>query len=241
MPALKKIIKLILIIVTFIIVFLILGFIYFFQISDSQYTSDPLDFDHSAYTPEYKESLADTIRRLRIDNLYWKNRLEMAEDESIDLLLDLVSRQIFIEIQGVNVYSSPVLYYTLNDSLQQFNSNDSVYKFLNHPLLLQSEQATIPKEPIQVREIRPRSDGENGLTHFRDPDSITYVNILLNFTGDLSITLNQVETAADPLNIPELPIRSSRFHIHVLLLRSSAETIYRAISIGHTSLALRLE
>ena len=241
MPALKKILKTILITFAILITIIFLVILYYFQVYRTQPAADPAEVDQLAYSTESAESLPDTLRRLSIDNLYWENRLAMAADKSIDLLLDLVSRQIFIEIQGVTVYSTPVLYYTTNDSLQRLMASDSLLNWLSQSCMLQSEWATVAKEPIQVREIRPRSEGENGLTHFRDPEDDTYVNILLGFSGNLCLSLKQIEADTNPAIKAQLPVQHARFRIEVFVTRSSALTIYRAIAVNSTNLSIRPE
>lgn len=241
MPILKKIFKTILIATSILVITILLGVLYYFNIYREEPLADPADFDQSTLIFKSEKAIPDTLNRLKIDNLYWSNRLEMAGDESIDLLLDLVTQQLLIEIQGVTVYSSPVTYYTLSDSLLWILAADSLYVWLSTPFKLKTEWATVAKEPIQIREIRPRSTGENGLTRFRDPEAEKYVSILLGFSGNLSVSLRQIEAAPDTLYKPESPTVSAPYHIELLIPRVSAQAIYRAISANSTSLAFRPE
>ena len=117
-----KIIKIsiLLLVILLIITFIILLFHY--DIKDILYSSKPVEMEDFTDTDQISDSLK--IRRLEIDNLYWKNRIEMANDKSIDLLIDFVSPEVSLEIEGILVYNAPVknyitlIYYLPLDILQ---------------------------------------------------------------------------------------------------------------------------
>ena len=190
-------------------------------------------------TDQISDSLK--IRRLEIDNLYWKNRIEMANDKSIDLLIDFVSPEVSLEIEGILVYSAPVKNYIISSSLNNELANPSFKEWLNAPRLFENEWASVEKEPIQIRTIGPRSAGESMLTHFRDSEAEKESHIILNYSGRLTIILRQLELVADSLKAANIPIVDNPYVLEIFLSKTSVNTIYRALEAGTSQLSLRPE
>jgi len=230
-------ISLILIIIIFVITFGILFFQY--DIKDILYSSKPVEMEEFTDTDQISDSLK--IRRLEIDNLYWKNRIEMANDKSIDLLIDLVSPEVSVEIKGVLVYSAPVKNYIISSSLNSELANPSFKEWLNAPHILENEWASVAKEPIQIRAIGPRSQGENMLTHFRDSEAEKESHIILSYSNRLTIIMRQIELVADSLKAANIPIVDDPYVLEMFLSKSSVNTIYRALETGTSQLALRVK
>lgn len=188
------------------------------------------------------ESEHDSLRRLQLDNNYWTHRIQLAQDKSIDLLLDLPARQILLEIQGVTVYSASIVYYNPNDALLALTGSERLSTWLAEPFLLVNEQASIAKEPIQVREIQVGADpSDDHMTRIREPEKDEEVIINLFFDRKLSITLRQIEfipeNRSDMIHMPD----STEYYLEIYLDKEAAKTIFRAVSIDQTGLALRPE
>jgi hypothetical protein len=213
-----------------------------YDIKDILYSSKPVEpvkIEESTETDQISDSLK--IRRLEIDNIYWKNRIEMAKDESIDLLIDLVSPELSLEIKGVLVYSAPVKNYIMSSQLISDLANPIFKEWLNSPRLLENEWGSVAKEPIQIRAIGPRSEGENILTHFRDSEAEKESHIILKYSGRLTIILRQLELVADSLKAVNVPMVDNPYVLEIFLSKTSVNTIYRALETGTSQLALRPE
>ena len=240
MPRPKKIIHYILTLILGLIVSAGILVIYLYNNPEFLSSLDPSStFEITMAEPELSP---DSLRRLRLDNIFWTHRIELAQDKTIDLLLDLPARQILMEIQGVTVYSAPIVYYNPNDSLLALSRSDHITSWLEVPFLLESEQASIAKEPIQVKEIQVgASQDDDHMTRFRDPEKEEEVIINFFFNQRLTITLRQIEYMpgenSSAVRLPE----PSEYYLEIFLDQEAAKTIYRAVSVGQTGLALRPE
>ncbi len=180
-------------------------------------------------------------RRLEIDNIYWSTRIQMAQDKSIDLLLDLVTKEISLEIKGVLVYTAEISNYIFSSHLQNTVSGANFKSWIGRLRTLKYEWASIAKEPIQVRDIRPRSEGENILTHFRDPESDYESYVILRFTDDFVLIMRQIESVPDSLRASGIPPLPYPDKLEVFVSRLTVNTIYRALNPGNSTLAIRPE
>ncbi len=208
-------------------------------------------FDFSEYLisekPAVIESASDTtyqteiqqIRRLEIDNSFWRQRIDMAQDKSIDLLVDLHRKEMSIEIGGVLVYTSNMYNYILNTNLKNVLYREDYLSWLKMPRTLENEWASIAKEPIQIRDIRPRSENESVLTHFRNPEAERESYIKLYFSGQLEIVLRQVDSVPDSLRATDIPVTKNEYVLEMFVSKTTANIIFRALVTGESSLALR--
>ena len=234
-----KAFKISLFIVTFLSGVILIVLFIFFDYQDLLLTSNPVDIQVMSDIPEVSESLL--IRNLEIDNIYWAKRIDMARDKSIDILVDLVSKEICLEINGVLVYSATIKNYIFNSHLRRMLEGNGYKSWLNESRLLDKEWASIAKEPIQIRDIRPRSEGETILTHFRDPEAENEARIILHFSGQLTIILRQIEPVPDSLRATDIPIVNKPYMIELFVSKTSVKSIFRAIKTGETMIAFRPE
>lgn len=234
-----KIIKISILLFVILLISTLIILLFHYDIKDILYSSKPVEMEEFTDTDQISDSLK--IRRLEIDNLYWKNRIEMANDKSIDLLIDLVSPEVSLEIKGVLVYNAPVKNYIISSSLNSELANRSFKEWLNAPHLLKNEWASVAKEPIQIRAIGPRSEGENILTHFRDFEAEKESHIILNYSNRLTIILRQIELVADSLKAANVPMVDDPYVLEMFLSKTSVNTIYRALETGSSQLALRVK
>ena len=234
-----KFIKISLFIVIFLSGVILTVLFIFFDYQDLLLTSNPVDVQVISNIPEVSDSLL--LRQLEIDNIYWSKRIAMARDKSIDILVDLVSKEICLEINGVLVYTATIKNYIFNSHLRKMMQGYGYKSWLNESRLLESEWASIAKEPIQIRDIRPRSEGKNILTHFRDPEAENEARIILHFSGQLTIILRQIEPVPDSLRATDIPVVNEPYMIELFVSKISAGTIFRALKAGESSLAIRSE
>ena len=233
-----KIIKISILLFVILLIITLIIFLFHYDIKDILYSSKPVEIVEFTDTDQISDSLK--IRRLEIDNLYWTNRIEMANDKSIDLLIDLVSPEVSLEIKGVLVYSAPVKNYIMSSSLNNELADPSFKEWLSAPRLLENEWASVAKEPIQIRAIGPRSEGETMLTHFRDSEAEKESHIILNYSDRLTIILRQLELVANSLKAANVPIVDNPYVLEIFLSKTSVNTIYRALETGSSQMALRV-
>jgi hypothetical protein len=196
--------------------------------------SEPAFLDH---TPEIPDSIV--IRRLKIDNVFWANRLKLARDESIDLLVDLIDNQISLEIRGVLVYKASIRNYVMSESLRNLIISDNYLDWLQEPGLLNKEWATIAKEPIQIREIKTDGAVDSSLSRIRDPEADVESIVLLNFSNQLALKLRQIESVQDVLVLPDSTHSANPYLLEIFTSKNSVNTVFRALNCNSSQLAIR--
>jgi hypothetical protein len=198
--------------------------------------------------------------RLRRDEAFWNARLVLAKQEAIGLAVDIVDSVASLEIRGVPVRDCKIRGIKVSRALRLREDGSDWLNRLSKPLVLQNEDATIPKEPIRVTEA-PKDTIEAMKIAARPvpPDTLD-VYFTFYFDGNLALTVRQFEKPTSEgsrqhtrlrlkehyqqakkavmalvhSNVPQPQMR-----IEVAVSQEDAKAIYRALG-PKAGLALRL-
>ena len=176
---------------------------------------------------------------LKVQELFWKNRIELAREPYFVLTADLQDSLITLDMQGVQIHQARISGIQISQELYDSLYHPSLLRWLGTPFILENQDATVAKEPIQERFIASRREAESQLIHLREPEDSSYVSITLEF--DRQLTLNLKECEGDSVNYPLFPEvrKESGNRITVYLSRLDALAIYRALP-EHTSLVISI-
>ena len=178
-------------------------------------------------TPEEK------LKRLEIERVFWKNRVQLAQDETVDLIVDLVDSIMLLEIKGVPVRECKIHDYSINKSLSELKRNHNVLDWLAHPFNLREEWSNIPKEPIKIREINASDSTTEGIINFYK-EELPDIQVALLFSGDLTIYIDQNDGfPSDSCVYKFLNKELSKKVKYLVMLKISAvdiKAIYRSLS-----------
>jgi hypothetical protein len=234
---------------------------YLLHSSKNFFTIDHKDklLTDSIYYVVKVDSLKERLKQLEIEEIYWQNRIQMARDKSVDLAIDLVEHIIILEMNGVILKKNNIFTYQTSPSLSQVYNSDSLIFFLTTPFQLKNSWATIPKEPIIVKEI-PKNPEEAYLnTPTEIPIDSSYVHLILQFNKNFSIEIipqqktkdrewliinkydGWLNTSPAKKEIPMiekciLPLQ--KYWIKLYINNNDARVIYRALS-DDSELSLR--
>jgi hypothetical protein len=170
---------------------------------------------------------------LQMEEYFWQNRLKMAEDETIDLIIDLVEDKVVLEVKGV-----PLRNITYDVLKRDFRiTGQDLVQWCASPFILIREESTIPKEPIRIRRLPEESSKiEEG-----------YNLEFLNETGPVFIRLYfdrsiEVEFIEHGISIPDsLTKNFTRLNwMQITLNRDDIIAIFRALP-TNAQMILRLE
>lgn len=201
-----------------------------------------------------------TIVKLEKERDFENNRLSLANQDSIYLVINVPERSIAIEIKGVQVHTATILR-TEADQKIALISHEHLSPWLSEPFVLKKYLATIPKIPIVIKEAPKDTIEAQKLSSKPLPPDSTIVLTSLYFDRNLVIEINQdgmpverefatvnaykakkSEYLPEPTNIAKLlnPGASDQpLTIKLIVSASDARSIYRAIP-SHTSLVLKL-
>jgi len=202
--------------------------------------------------------LSEELAALEREEIFWKNRIEIAKNDQFNLILNIPDSLLELEIRGISVQQSKIQCYTLCPELNKNKDKWGSIKWLRQPVSLREQWATIPKRPIRVRDISTMQNLADSLNFTPASDDSEDVSIILVWSRNLSIGISQIK---EPLsdnpflyrNIEQESVStqssvtdSVRFGdllqkdwISIKIRRLDVTAIYRALS-EKSQLAIRL-
>jgi len=196
---------------------------------------------------------------LKIDELFWKNRLEIAKKDSIYLSIDLPDSLIVLELKGVSLRNCKIEEYQITPLYSQLKNQPQFLEWLTDPFSLIDESATISKAPIKV--ITAPKDTIEALEQLQPEVKIEKedVQFVLGFDRNLLLEFSQTEPPTlmgrfelvlfnilknvttffkDFYSLMSLQSASQDFWIKIRISQNDAKAIYRALP-KNTWVALR--
>jgi hypothetical protein len=200
------------------------------------------------------------IIQLEKENNFEKNRLDLANQDSIYMIVDIPARKIAIEIKGVQVRTASILRVEMDQKLALF-SHERLSPWLTEPFNLKKHISTIPKIPIVVKDApKDTIEAQKLSTKPLPPDS-SVVYTSLYFNKNLILEINQdalpqerelpkvQEYFAKTLEIsPKVPAWTNLLNpgatdqpltIKIIVSAPDARAIYRAIP-SRTNMVMKL-
>jgi hypothetical protein len=248
-PSVGKIVFLILVIIC-------LLFIAYYAVMSMLAPSHKLAEIQKEFSPEKPEKKKDNEKiftdsaylSLIRERAFLQSRIIMAETDSIYLTINLPDSSMNLEISGVVVHKAKMSSFKASSILTKGNEN-IISSMLSTPLTIESDLATIRKEPVMVK-MAPKDTSEYKPDIMPDTSIVEPVSYILEMTNgtrifvyqaedeksidrmaifkfDLNDRLNQTWKALKRVAVFKVP----EYHpfIKIRLPRSDAKIIYRAI------------
>jgi hypothetical protein len=202
----------------------------------------------------------EEVSSLQRDEAFWNARLVLAKQEAIGLAVDLVDSVATLDIRGVPVRNCKIRSIEVSHAIRLLEDQSAWRSRLSRPLIVQNEEATIPKEPIRVTEAPKDTIEAMKLAARPVPSDSLDVFFTLYFDGNFALTVRQFEkptsegskrhtlfrleentrqakTAVMALVHSKAPQHQTR--IEIAVSQEDAKAIYRALG-PKAGLALRL-
>jgi len=198
--------------------------------------------------------------RLRRDEAFWNARLELAKQETISLAVDLVDSVASLDIHGVPVRNCRIRRIEVSSAVRFLQNRGDWRGRMSKPLVVRSEDATIPKEPLRVTEAPKDTIEAMKLAARPVPSDSMDVFFTLYFDGNLSLTVRQFEKPSSEGSkrharfrfkenyrqakkavtaIVHSKVPQHQMRIEVAVSQDDAKAIYRALG-PKAGIALRL-
>lgn len=164
-------------------------------------------------TKESKAQLHEILQK-EIKIVVQNNRLSLARQDSIYLILDLSDSTISLEIKGVNVRKCPIVAMQKSNRIAA-SDPESLLHWVSEPFTLHSEISSIPKTPFLIVEA-PKDTAEAARLPRKplEPEK-TFVHYTLLFSRDLVLEIEQTE----PLRPEDVEIARRFKHQNDSILR----------------------
>ena len=188
--------------------------------------------------------------RLKIDELFWKNRVELAKGDSMYLSFNLPDSLLILELNGVPLRECKIEEYKITPLYSQLKFQPQFLEWLNDPFTLVDESATISKVPI--KEVIAPKDTMEAMKQLSKEIEIEKedVQFILGFDRDLILEVKQTEPPTfmgrfemvlfrilknitaffkDFFSLMSLKSSSQDFWIRIKISQNDAKAIYRAL------------
>ncbi len=210
-------------------IFLLLSFyLSFCQSNQQDQTSNGVIVPASAepHIPENIDSLQQTYIDLEIEELFWRNRVSMSRDASIDLTIDLIDSTVYLDIKGVTLRKSRISQYQISRSMVYLKWYSAYKTWLAGPFTLKQDSvSSIPKVPVFIKDLAAYPlDYFDDWTYFTRLENEGPVHYLLEYDRDLLVRIDQDSDAVLANELPEHWLRIS-------IPATDAKAIYRALAI----------
>jgi len=133
---------------------------------------------------------------LRKREVLLHSRLELANEDSMYLVLDLVNNIAVLEMKGVSLHESKILESSVSNSIRMYHT-EALLNWMAEPFLLKHADATIPKIEY-VEKIAPKDTIEaNKVAVEPAPAKLGDVYIVMDFDRNLRLVISQSEKPDD--------------------------------------------
>lgn len=146
---------------------------------DPQTTENPLQL------------LSQQLIDLEIKKNFWKNKINLVQQDHFNLFIDISDSIVTLEISGIIAHSSPILNFEIAETIEVLRFNEDIIEMLQDPFQLIDQWASIPKAPIRVKDISGYKWNPDSLNFVPTKIDTNYVFIVLKCSRDLTVMISQ--------------------------------------------------
>ncbi len=205
-------------------------FVSAYDVNGESRIKDAADPESATLSMTAAERIQQKVTELEIEEIFWKNRVALAETGELYLCIDLIAGYISLDMEGVQLRGCKIESRMLGSSLDELKERGKSKEWLFEPFTLRNEQATLPKQPILVKDITSRPDTSDALFLLKRP--VEDQEFMFELEFDRGLRLLAYETGSDPDTVPALfrePENGDR-RISLALDRHDVRAIYRALA-----------
>jgi hypothetical protein len=148
--------------------------------------------------PEKSQAVEDPVLKLnqRLVDLeiiknFWKNKIELANQDQYNIFIDLSDSLISLEMSGITAHSAKILNFEIAQNLKSLKQSKDIIKMLREPFHLLDEWASIPKNPIRIKDISGFQWDPDSLNFVPTQTDTEFVFIILKCSRNLSVMISQ--------------------------------------------------
>jgi len=146
---------------------------------EPQLTEDPLQI------------LDQQLIDIEIKKNFFKNKIKLADQDHYNIFIDFSDSIITLETNGVTAHSAPILNHEVAGSFEILKQNKNIIRLLKDPLQLIDEWASVPKNPIRVKDISGFEWNPDSLNFVPTIIDTEYVFIVLKCSRDFTVMMSQ--------------------------------------------------
>lgn len=148
--------------------------------------------DTSNYEKSILPLMNQDIFRLKMKEYFLRSKVMMAATDSIALAIDLEDSLVTLELRGIIIHQARIKKITYSKIFEKMNK-DTRINYFSSPFIIETSYATIPKEPIIIKEAPKDTTEANSPAFLSDTiqkKSICMINYLDKY---LDVEMRQYE------------------------------------------------
>jgi hypothetical protein len=187
------------------------------------------------YRYDEQKFIEQKINDLKVKEQFWLNKIKAAEEDSIVLTINLQDSILTLDLLGIELRSCRIYHYRMNRTLAEQKQNGKLLSLLTYSMQLKEERATIPKEPLIIRQIEIGKPVLEDFSFLYRPFDSTEVILDFTFNRDLHIRFEEKRynwqeqdvTSLLPFNKHYLALHT--YWLELQLAANDLRAIYRAL------------
>jgi hypothetical protein len=149
---------------------------------------------------------------LEISKKYWENKIKLADRDHYNIFINLSDSLVSLEMSGITAHDSKILNFKIAENIQRQRQNKDLVRMFREPFHLLDKWASIPKDPLRVKDISGYQWAPDSLNFVPDTTDTEFVFIVLKCSGNFSIMISQrAVTGKMPAYIDPDPINRFNF------------------------------
>ena len=196
------------------------------------------------------EVLDQQLIDLEISKNFWENKIKLADQDHYNVFINLSDSLISLEMSGITAHDSKILNFEIAENIRLQRRNKDIVRLFKEPFHLLDEWASIPKDPLRVKDISGYQWDPDSLNFVPSRTDTEFVFIVLKCSGNFSIMISQravigempsyinpdpmkrfksiMNKKNNPESIPFFPLLQKNW-IGIEIPRSDAIAIFRAL------------
>jgi len=130
---------------------------------------------------------------LEIKKNFWKNKINLADQDQYNIFIDLSDSLISIDISGITAHTAKIFDFEIADNFKVLRQNEKIVRMFKEPFHLMDEWASIPKNPIRVKDISGFQWDPDSLNFVPTQTDTEHVFVVLKCSRDFSVMISQKE------------------------------------------------
>lgn len=188
-----------------------------------------------------------TLFELKKTENLLRSRYNIASEDSMYLVLDLIDKIAYIELKGVPLHKSKIFDFTVSNSIRMFHT-EQLLRWIGQPFVLKNAISTIARVPIAVVNAPKDTIEANSNTVLPSAPVREDVYLILNFERNLQLIIQQEEISEGKSRVDSVKLSYKKKEIYktikslttfkrelvmpqivITLKKSDATILYRAL------------
>ena len=128
---------------------------------------------------------------LEISKNFWENKIKLADQDQYNIFINLSDSLVSLEMSGITAHNAKISNFQIAEDIQIQRGNKDIIRMFRDPFHLLDEWASIPKDPLRVKDISGYQWNPDSLNFVPSRTDTEFVFIVLKCSGNFSLMISQ--------------------------------------------------